>query len=88
MLEAKSASLYEAKERLSEETAKVQRLSTAIDVSADGVAIADATGVYTYMNPMHASMFGYASVDDCLGRSWTTFYSDDVLSVFEREVMP
>jgi two-component system cell cycle sensor histidine kinase/response regulator CckA len=88
VLEAKSASLYEAKERLSEETAKVQRLSTAIDVSADGVAIADATGVYTYMNPMHASMFGYASVDDCLGRSWTTFYSDDVLSVFEREVMP
>ncbi|WP_417485693.1 ATP-binding protein [Maricaulis sp.] len=88
MLEAKSASLYEAKERLSEETAKVQRLSTAIDVSADGVAIADADGIFTYMNPMHAGMFGYASVDDCLGRPWTSLYDDEILSVFEREVMP
>lgn len=88
LLEAKSASLFEATERLSAETAQVQRLSLAIDLSADGIAITDADGCYTYMNPMHASMFGYASVEDCLGRPWQEFYEAEVLAIFEREVFP
>lgn len=63
-------------------------MTAAIDVSADGVAITDAEGHYIYMNPTHASMFGYASVEDCLGLHWNTFYSEAVLRIFERDVFP
>lgn len=88
LLEEKSASLFAATERLGEETAQVRRLSVAIDVSADGIAITDADGHYTYMNPMHASMFGYGTVEECLGRHWTEFYTEAVLAVFQRDVLP
>jgi len=88
LLEEKSANLFEAIERLGEETAKVQRLSTAIDVSADGIAITNADGLFTYMNPMHASMFSYSSVDECIGLHWTSLYTPEILTIFERDIFP
>ena len=88
LLEVRSAELYEITEQLREEALQVKHLSTAIDVSADGVAITNKDGVFTYMNPTHASMFGYAYAGECIGRPWTILYAKDTLRRFERDIFP
>jgi PAS domain S-box-containing protein len=88
LLEIRSAELYEISERLREEAVQVKRLSMAIDVSADGIAITNQDGAYTYMNPTHASMFGYAQASECIGMHWSAMYGEDTLRRFERDIFP
>ena len=88
LLEQRSAELYEISEQLRTEALQVQHLSTAIDVSADGVAITDKDGYYTYMNPTHASMFGYAQAQECIGKPWSMMYNRDTLLRFEKDIFP
>lgn len=33
-------------------------------------------------------MFGYGTVEECLGRHWTEFYTESVLAAFQRDVLP
>lgn len=88
LLEQRSAELYDITERLREEAIQVKHLTTAIDVSADGIAITNRDGFFTYMNPTHASMFSFAQADECIGIHWSTLYSPDTLQRFETEVFP
>lgn len=88
LLEQRSTELYEISEQLRAEALQVKDLTTAIDVSADGIAITDRNGIYTYMNPTHASMFGYAQAQECIGKPWTTMYAPDTLTRFEKDIFP
>lgn len=88
LLEQRSTELYEISEQLRAEALQVKHLTTAIDVSADGIAITDRNGIYTYMNPTHASMFGYAQAQECIGKPWTTMYAPDTLTRFEKDIFP
>lgn len=47
----------------------------AVQVTSDGVAITDAEGRFTFMNPAHATMFGYDDPKDMIGLHWSTLYS-------------
>ena len=62
-------------------------LQQAIDRGMDGIALLDAEGRYTYMNPAHAAIYGYR-VDDLLGQSWTVLYHADWASFIEQMAMP
>lgn len=88
LLESKSDELDTSNRELLAQIAQVSRLSTAIEVAGEGIAIADPKGFFTYMNTAHAQMFGFAQADDLIGQSWTRLYDSDALAHFDREVMP
>ncbi|QQP88277.1 response regulator [Skermanella sp. TT6] len=48
---------------------------TALEASADGVAILDQAGTFTYLNDSHARMHGFDDTRDLLGRSWLSLYA-------------
>ncbi len=48
----------------------------AIDASVNGVAIGDFTGRLTYVNAAFLKMWGYPSVEECLGRTVFEFFAD------------
>jgi len=49
-------------------------VATAMDTAHDGIAIADADGVFTYMNQAHARQFGYNHASDLVGQPWMVLY--------------
>ena len=59
----------------------------AIEASEDGIAIADAAGVFTFMNQSHASMFGYPDKHALIGLPWWTLYGDHEAARLERDAM-
>lgn len=59
----------------------------AVDHSLEGLALLDDEGRYTYMNPAHASMYGY-TVEQLLGQSWRGLYSADAVAAIEQTVFP
>ena len=65
---------------------KRQRL--AMDAAMDGMAVLNDAGEYLYLNRAHATLFGYDSVDDLLGKPWRLLYSTDEVGRIEREVFP
>jgi len=80
LLEVKSAELYEVAERS-------RILVTAIESSADGMALTDDQGNFTYMNATHALMFGY-DLPELIGKPWSVLYKEDELKRFETDIMP
>jgi len=81
----------ERKNLESERDVAMHRLSAqmaAIEESADGIAITDADGIYTFMNDAHAAMFGFASGADACGLSWRSLYSSDELAKLEQNAFP
>jgi diguanylate cyclase (GGDEF)-like protein/PAS domain S-box-containing protein len=54
----------------------------------DGVAILDSRERYTFLNDAHARIYGYASADDLVGRSWRDLYAEDEVRRFADVVMP
>ncbi|NOS76563.1 MAG: response regulator, partial [Nitrospira sp.] len=67
--------------------AKRLRLQQAINHAQDGMALLDDTGDYTYMNPAHAAIYGYA-VDELLGRSWKELYDPEWAALIEQFYLP
>lgn len=61
---------------------------SAIGESSDGFAITDSDGVFTFMNPSHASMFGYADLNDLIGQHWSILYGEDERKRIENQVFP
>lgn len=54
----------------------------------DGMAILDERGAYLYLNQAHASIYGYDSPMELIGRSWRTLYDDMELERFDSTIMP
>lgn len=60
----------------------------AIEASIDGIAILDRNGQYTYVNQAHATLLGYDSAADLIGKTWREIYSSEEIQRFEREIFP
>ncbi len=54
--------------------ASVPNFQFAVEHQVEGVALLDAQGLYRYVNPAHARLFGYTP-NEMLGRSWKILYS-------------
>ena len=75
--------------QLSLENASVRlRHLATMDAASDGLALLDGAGLYTYVNSAHATMFGYASGDELMGKNWRILYDDDELTRIQTEVFP
>jgi len=70
------------------DNALVADVFSAVDRLQDGIAITDASGVYTYMNQSHAAMFDYGSPAELIGKPWSAIYQPDVADWFQQFVMP
>jgi two-component system, sensor histidine kinase and response regulator len=73
-------------ERRQSETARF-RLQQAINHGQDGTALLDADGRYTYINPAHASIYGY-TVEELLGESWTRLFHKEWAAMIEQMYLP
>ena len=52
-----------------------------------GVALLDNQGLYTYMNPAHAKIYGYTP-EELMGRSWRELYCADQIQEVEEKHFP
>ena len=87
LLEAKSAELFDASERLKTEAKRAGVLASAVEAARDGVALADPDGIFTHMNTAHARMFGYEPCE-LIGQNWSDLHEDDTARHIEEEAMP
>ncbi len=60
----------------------------AIEASIDGIAILDQQGVYRFMNTAHATIHGYATSDDLVGKNWAVVVPEHLMPWYEQECMP
>jgi PAS domain S-box-containing protein len=49
----------------------------AIEASMDGIAVLNAAGEYIYLNKAHATVYGYSSPAELIGRSWHILYTTE-----------
>ncbi|MBS3748661.1 MAG: PAS domain S-box protein [Candidatus Thermoplasmatota archaeon] len=66
----------------------INKQLTAIKSSVDGIGILNQKGEYEYLNDAHASIYGYDTPQDLIGKSWRTLYTEKELSRFDEEIMP
>lgn len=59
----------------------------AIERGLEGVAFLDKDGCYTYMNPVHAAIYGYKP-EELIGQSWKTLYTAEWSSRIEHDYFP
>ncbi|MDA8234505.1 MAG: diguanylate cyclase [Clostridia bacterium] len=81
----KNARLNDEKTHLQ---AEQKNLLNAIEANIDGIALCTLQGVYTYMNPAYAKIYGYNSAAKLLGKSWKTIYSPVERVYFYKHIMP
>lgn len=87
LLEEKSAQLYEANEKLQKEIEQVKILNQSVDATQDGVALLDAEGRVTYLNPAFAAMFEYER-ETLIGQPWSLLFSKAEHDRLRQSVMP
>lgn len=63
-------------------------LTRALEQSSDGFALTDSNGFFTYLNPAHVAIFGYANEEEMKGRSWRMLYDEEESERLQREVFP
>jgi PAS domain S-box-containing protein len=56
---------------------RLRQQLAAIEASMDGIAILDASGEYLYLNRAHATVYGYPTPDELLGKSWHVLYTPE-----------
>ena len=66
---------------------KLVQLQRAVDGGIEGLAILNADGCFTYMNPAHAALYGYG-VEELIGRSWRDLYGPDQQLTIEQDHIP
>ena len=81
-----SAFVRDITERLRAEQARLT-LQQAINHAHDGMALLNADGCYTYMNPAHAEIFGY-DVDELVGTQWTRLFPPEWAGMVTRIYWP
>ena len=74
--------------KLKEYENHIRNLQTSINVSTDGIAILDANGCYTYLNPAHVSLYGYTKLQEMMGKSWKMLYKEEEIERIEKEIFP
>ncbi len=62
-------------------------LQFAVDQGMEGMAIHDDQGLFTYVNPSQASMYGF-EVEELLGQSWKVLYAQDQIDLIEQQHWP
>lgn len=67
---------------------ELKRQSAAIKASRDGIAVLDQKGKYVYLNRAHATIYGYRSPRELIGKSWKALYAEGELSRFQEQIMP
>ncbi|PSP70248.1 hypothetical protein BRC80_09360 [Halobacteriales archaeon QH_9_66_26] len=67
---------------------ELEERATAMETAIDGMAILDAEGRYTYVNPAHAAVYGYDDPEAFLGEDWRMCYADEEIESFEASVLP
>jgi PAS domain S-box-containing protein len=60
----------------------------AVKATSDGVAITDAEGHFTLMNPAHATMFGFDNPAEMIGLHWSVLYSVEEAERLSTFAMP
>jgi PAS domain S-box-containing protein len=63
------------------------RLYFAMDQGLDGVALLDANGVHTYLNPAYAEMHGFSPLE-LIGKTWKELYAPDIVARMEQTCFP
>lgn len=64
-----------------------ETLQNAVNQAMEGFGLLDNEGVYTYVNPAHAAMYGYSPAE-FLGLSWKALYGEDQIPHIEQEAFP
>ncbi|MCH8553655.1 MAG: PAS domain S-box protein [Schleiferiaceae bacterium] len=62
---------------------EIERFKAVSDNAVYGMALADLSGNFTYINPFYAKIHGYSSAE-LIGKSLTTFHSKDQLDYVEK----
>jgi PAS domain S-box-containing protein len=73
-------------DRIAAEDLLKSRLA-AMEASVDGIAVCDAGGRYTYVNPAHAAIYGFERPEDMVGLSWRDLYEPDEGRRIAREAV-
>jgi two-component system, sensor histidine kinase and response regulator len=63
------------------------QLQCAVDHGMEGLAILNVDGLYTYMNPAHAAIYGY-EVEELISKSWRDLYGPEQQAVIEQYHFP
>ena len=66
---------------------KLVQLQCAVDHGIEGLAILNAEGLFTYMNPAHAAVYGY-EVEELIGKSWRDLYGPEQEGAIEEYHFP
>lgn len=80
------AVLYET-DKEQELERRYERFVHACDQGQEGFALHDAEGLFTYVNPSQANMYGYDE-HELIGESWQKLYNDDQVQLIEGEYFP
>lgn len=56
---------------------RLRQQLAAFEASIDGIAILNHAGEYIYLNRAHATIYGYPSQDELIGKSWHILYTED-----------
>ncbi len=59
----------------------------ALDHGLEGLAFLDKEGRFTYMNPAHATIYGYKP-EELIGCSWKTLYAPEWVAKIEQQYFP
>jgi PAS domain S-box-containing protein len=63
------------------------QLRRAVEHGMEGLALLNADGLYTYMNPAHAALFGF-EVEELIGKSWKELYGPEQQVTIEQYHLP
>ena len=66
----------------------LDRQRQAMDAAMDGIAVLNGAGQYVYLNRSHATLFGYDSPEELIGKTWREFYDAAEITRFDQEVFP
>ncbi|HEY7533226.1 MAG TPA: ATP-binding protein, partial [Nitrospiraceae bacterium] len=63
------------------------QLQRAVEHGMEGLALLNADGLYTYMNPAHAALFGF-EVEELIGKSWKDLSGPEQQATIEQYHFP
>ena len=70
------------------EARRMYQLSAAMAASVDGIALVDSFQDFRFINNAFATLMGYDSGGDLLGKSWRLLYDTEALRRFDLDIVP
>jgi diguanylate cyclase (GGDEF)-like protein/PAS domain S-box-containing protein len=67
---------------------ELQKHIAAVETSMDGIAIYDSEGNYLYVNQAYASINGYDSPQDIIGKSFRLVYEERSVTIIDQIITP